>query len=40
MTDQVDATFQPGLFQGLAGIGYQCLRLADPQGVPVVLLGA
>ncbi len=27
-----------GLFQGLAGIGYQCLRLADPKKIPSVLL--
>jgi len=28
----------PGLFQGMAGIGYELLRLADPGGVPAVLL--
>ena len=28
---------QPGLFLGLAGIGYGLLRLADPAGVPSVL---
>ncbi|MEM8997465.1 MAG: type 2 lanthipeptide synthetase LanM, partial [Acidobacteriota bacterium] len=28
----------PGLMNGLAGIGYALLRLADPEGVPSVLL--
>jgi lantibiotic modifying enzyme len=28
----------PGLMLGLAGIGYQMLRLADPDRVPSVLL--
>jgi type 2 lantibiotic biosynthesis protein LanM len=28
----------PGLMLGLAGIGYQLLRLADPQSIPSVLL--
>lgn len=28
----------PGLMTGLAGIGYQCLRLATPENVPSVLL--
>ena len=27
----------PGFFQGLAGIGYHLLRLADPQALPAVL---
>ncbi|MFL5663567.1 MAG: type 2 lanthipeptide synthetase LanM family protein [Ktedonobacteraceae bacterium] len=27
----------PGLLLGLAGIGYQCLRLAEPEGVPSIL---
>ncbi len=27
----------PGLMLGLAGIGYQCLRLAEPEGVPSIL---
>ncbi len=27
----------PGLMTGLAGIGYQLLRLADPASVPSVL---
>ena len=27
----------PGLLLGLAGIGYQCLRLAEPELVPSVL---
>lgn len=30
--------FNPSLFQGTAGIGYQLLRLADPARVPSVLL--
>jgi lantibiotic modifying enzyme len=28
----------PGLMTGLAGIGYQLLRLAEPESVPAVLL--
>jgi lantibiotic modifying enzyme len=28
----------PGFMTGLAGIGYQCLRLAAPAHVPSVLL--
>ena len=32
------AVESPGLMTGLAGIGYQCLRLADPDRVPSVLL--
>ena len=28
----------PGLFNGLAGIGYQMLRLAAPGRIPSVLL--
>jgi lantibiotic modifying enzyme len=28
----------PGLMLGLAGIGYQLLRLANPQAIPAVLL--
>ena len=28
----------PGLMLGLAGIGYQCLRLAEPERVPSVLI--
>ncbi|NJL57749.1 hypothetical protein HC928_23425 [bacterium] len=27
----------PGLMMGLAGIGYQLLRLANPQSVPSIL---
>jgi lantibiotic modifying enzyme len=30
-------TYSPGLFQGTAGIGYTCLRLAEPELVPSVL---
>jgi lantibiotic modifying enzyme len=30
----------PGLMTGLAGIGYQLLRLAEPEKVPSVLLVA
>jgi len=30
--------FNPGLFQGAAGIGYELLRLTDPESVPCVLL--
>jgi type 2 lantibiotic biosynthesis protein LanM len=30
--------FNPSLFQGAAGVGYQMLRLADPSKVPSVLL--
>lgn len=30
----------PGLIQGLAGIGYQLMRLADPEPLPSVLLWA
>jgi lantibiotic modifying enzyme len=30
--------FNPGLFQGYAGIGYQLLRVAFPEQVPSVLL--
>jgi lantibiotic modifying enzyme len=30
--------FNPSLFQGAAGVGYQMLRLADPARVPSVLL--
>ena len=33
-----DHCFQPGLFRGLAGIGYGLLRLAAPETVPSVLL--
>jgi lantibiotic modifying enzyme len=28
----------PGLMHGLAGIGYELLRLAEPENVPSVLL--
>jgi lantibiotic modifying enzyme len=30
--------FAPGFFRGMAGIGYQLLRLADPNSLPSVLL--
>ena len=30
--------FNPSLFQGTAGVGYQLLRLADPAKIPSVLL--
>jgi type 2 lantibiotic biosynthesis protein LanM len=33
-----ESIFMPGLFNGLAGIGYQMLRLAAPDRVPSVLL--
>lgn len=33
-----DQCFQPGLFRGLAGIGYGLLRLAAPETTPSVLL--
>ena len=32
--------FNPALFQGLSGIGYELLRLARPEAVPSVLLWA
>lgn len=30
--------FHPGFFRGVAGIGYQLLRLAHPEAIPAVLL--
>jgi len=33
-----ETVFNPGFFQGLAGIGYQLLRFVRPQEVPSVLL--
>jgi lantibiotic modifying enzyme len=30
--------FNPSLFQGAAGVGYQMLRLAEPAKIPSVLL--
>lgn len=33
-----DEGFRPGLFQGVAGIGYQLLRMQAPTAVPSVLL--
>ena len=32
-----DSTLSPNFFQGSAGLGYQFLRLADPQSLPSVL---
>jgi type 2 lantibiotic biosynthesis protein LanM len=32
------SSFNPGLFQGLAGIGYQILRQIDPKQIPSILL--
>ena len=32
-----DGVETPSLMTGIAGIGYQLLRLADPRGVPSVL---
>lgn len=34
----MESAFTPGLFDGLAGIGYELLRLCDPTGVPSILL--
>ncbi|HYH81027.1 MAG TPA: type 2 lanthipeptide synthetase LanM family protein [Longimicrobium sp.] len=34
----LDCAFIPGLFQGMAGIGYQLLRLHFPERIPSVLL--
>jgi lantibiotic modifying enzyme len=34
----LDCAFTPGLFQGMAGIGYQLLRLHFPERIPSVLL--
>ena len=31
------AVQSPGLFQGLAGVGYTLLRLAEPRGLPSFL---
>ncbi len=33
-----DTVFNPGLFQGVTGVGYQLLRLARPELLPSVLL--
>jgi lantibiotic modifying enzyme len=39
MAGYTDSLFTPGLFTGMAGMGYQMLRLADPaQRLPSVLL--
>jgi lantibiotic modifying enzyme len=35
--DYEAGAFRPGFFQGLAGIGYQFLRTADPEQVPSIL---
>jgi lantibiotic modifying enzyme len=32
------SVYQPGFFQGMAGIGYALLRLAHPDLLPSVLL--
>lgn len=32
------AAFTPGMFDGLAGIGYQLLRVGDPVAIPSILL--
>ncbi|MEP6668093.1 MAG: type 2 lanthipeptide synthetase LanM family protein [Chthoniobacter sp.] len=32
-----NAAFQPGFFRGLAGIGYQLLRVAKPEALPSIL---
>ena len=32
-----NATFQPGFFRGIAGIGYELLRVAQPEILPSVL---
>ncbi len=32
------SAYSPGFFQGAAGIGYECLRLAHPESLPSVLL--
>ena len=34
----VDDTLNPGLFSGLAGLGYMYLRLGRPKDVPMLLL--
>lgn len=34
----LDSAFTPGLLQGIAGIGYQLLRLHHPERIPSVLL--
>jgi lantibiotic modifying enzyme len=38
--DRPARSFKPGFFRGVAGIGYQLLRIADPERVPSVLLWA
>jgi lantibiotic modifying enzyme len=37
---QAQVIYQPGFFQGTAGIGYQLLRLAQPDLLPSALLWA
>jgi lantibiotic modifying enzyme len=34
----LDSAFTPGLLQGIAGIGFQLLRLHHPARIPSVLL--
>jgi hypothetical protein len=36
--DEVLKVKVPGLMTGMAGIGYQLLRLAQPDGIPSILL--
>lgn len=38
MMGRCDSMFLPGFFNGMAGIGYQMLRLAAPDRIPSVLL--
>ncbi len=38
VSEAESSCFQPGLFRGLAGIGYQLLRLARPGAFPSVLV--
>jgi lantibiotic modifying enzyme len=40
ISDTPAGAFKPGLFRGIAGIGYQLLRIAAPDRVPSVLLWA
>jgi lantibiotic modifying enzyme len=35
-----DPTFAPGLLQGMAGIGYELLRMKHPRRLPPILLFA
>ncbi len=38
LSDSVDRPFVPGFFKGIAGIGYELLRLAEPANLPSVLM--